>query len=166
MLPLSRNADLSPKAKDLAAELRRGWNVDFDDAGAIGKRYRRQDEVGTPYCVTVDFETLDDHAVTVRERDTMAQERVSLDRHHGLLRRAIRRLLSRPRACTLIACRSACAISRALGLGCWPSRSCATAAVSGAAATRRTPRHDAARRAPSGVGERLAVPPGARRRRR
>ena len=80
VLPLSRNADLSPKAKDLATELRSSWNVDFDDAGAIGKRYRRQDEVGTPYCVTVDFETLDDHAVTVRERDTMQQERVSLDR--------------------------------------------------------------------------------------
>ncbi|WP_340540700.1 glycine--tRNA ligase [Nocardioides sp. GXZ039] len=79
VLPLSRNADLSPKARDLAAELRQGWNVDFDDAGAIGKRYRRQDEIGTPYCVTVDFETLDDHAVTVRERDSMAQERVSLD---------------------------------------------------------------------------------------
>ncbi|WP_395657822.1 glycine--tRNA ligase [Nocardioides sp.] len=80
VLPLSRNADLSPKAKGLATELRRaGWNVDFDDSGAIGRRYRRQDEIGTPYCVTVDFETLDDHAVTVRERDTMAQERISLD---------------------------------------------------------------------------------------
>ena len=80
MLPLSRNADLSPKARDLAAELRQNWNVDFDDAGAIGRRYRRQDEIGTPYCVTVDFDTLDDHAVTVRERDTMQQERVGLDR--------------------------------------------------------------------------------------
>jgi glycyl-tRNA synthetase len=80
VLPLSRNADLSPKARDLAAELRRHWNVDFDDAGAIGKRYRRQDEIGTPYCVTVDFETLEDGAVTVRSRDTMAQERVGLDR--------------------------------------------------------------------------------------
>jgi glycyl-tRNA synthetase len=79
VLPLSRNADLSPKAKALAAELRGSWNVDFDDAGAIGKRYRRQDEIGTPYCVTVDFETLEDHAVTVRERDSMAQERIGLD---------------------------------------------------------------------------------------
>ena len=80
VLPLSRNADLSPKAKDLALELRTaGWNVDFDDSGAIGRRYRRQDEIGTPYCVTVDFETLDDQAVTIRERDTMAQERISLD---------------------------------------------------------------------------------------
>ena len=78
VLPLSRNADLSPKAKALADELRRGWNVEFDDSGAIGRRYRRQDEIGTPYCVTVDFETLDDDAVTVRERDTMQQERVPL----------------------------------------------------------------------------------------
>ena len=80
VLPLSRNADLTPKAKDVAAELRRSWTVDFDDSGAIGRRYRRQDEIGTPYCVTVDFDTLDDHAVTVRERDTMQQERVGLDR--------------------------------------------------------------------------------------
>jgi glycyl-tRNA synthetase len=79
VLPLSRNADLSPKARDLAAELRTNWNVEFDDSGAIGRRYRRQDEIGTPYCVTVDFETLDDHAVTVRERDTMTQERIGLD---------------------------------------------------------------------------------------
>ena len=78
VLPLSRNADLSPKAKALATELRQHWNVDFDDAGAIGRRYRRQDEIGTPYCVTVDFDTLEDDAVTVRERDTMAQERIPL----------------------------------------------------------------------------------------
>ena len=79
VLPLSRNADLSPKARDLAAALRRHWNVDFDDAGAIGRRYRRQDEIGTPYCLTVDFDTLEDQAVTVRERDTMVQERIGLD---------------------------------------------------------------------------------------
>jgi glycyl-tRNA synthetase len=79
VLPLSRNSDLSPKARDLSAELRGvGWNVDFDDAGAIGRRYRRQDEIGTPYCVTVDFDTLEDDAVTVRERDTMKQERIAL----------------------------------------------------------------------------------------
>ena len=79
VLPLSRNADLSPKARDLAAELRRNWNVEFDDAGAVGRRYRRQDEIGTPFCITVDFDTLDDQAVTVRERDSMAQERIALD---------------------------------------------------------------------------------------
>ncbi|MGI8628191.1 MAG: glycine--tRNA ligase [Geodermatophilaceae bacterium] len=85
VLPLSRNADLSPKARDLAAALRRNWNVEFDDAGAIGRRYRRQDEIGTPYCLTVDFDTLQDQAVTVRERDTMAQERISLDAVEGYL---------------------------------------------------------------------------------
>jgi len=78
VLPLSRNADLSPKARDLAAELRRSWNVEFDDAGAIGRRYRRQDEIGTPYCVTLDFDSLEDHAVTIRERDAMTQERVAI----------------------------------------------------------------------------------------
>jgi glycyl-tRNA synthetase len=85
VLPLSRNEALSPKARDLAAELRRSWNVDFDDAGAIGRRYRRQDEIGTPFCVTVDFDTLDDDAVTIRHRDTMAQERVALDKVTGYL---------------------------------------------------------------------------------
>ena len=85
VLPLSRNADLSPKARDVAAALRRHWNVDFDDAGAIGRRYRRQDEIGTPYCVTVDFDSLTDHAVTVRERDTMAQQRVAMDQVESYL---------------------------------------------------------------------------------
>ena len=79
VLPLSRNEDLSPKAKALAAELRKTWNIDFDDAGAIGRRYRRQDEIGTPFCITVDFDTLEDQAVTIRDRDTMTQERVALD---------------------------------------------------------------------------------------
>jgi glycyl-tRNA synthetase len=79
VLPLSRNADLSPKARDVAAQLRKRWNTDFDDASAIGRRYRRQDEIGTPFCVTVDFETLSDQAVTVRERDSMRQERVGID---------------------------------------------------------------------------------------
>ena len=60
------------KARDVAALLRQHWNADFDDASAIGRRYRRQDEIGTPFCVTVDFETLEDQAVTVRERDSMA----------------------------------------------------------------------------------------------
>ena len=85
VLPLSRNPDLSPKARDLAAQLRRNWNVEFDDAGAIGRRYRRQDEIGTPYCVTIDFDTLEDNAVTVRERDSMAQERIGLDQVEAFL---------------------------------------------------------------------------------
>ena len=85
VLPLSRNADLSPKARDLAQLLRKNWNVEFDDAGAIGRRYRRQDEIGTPFCITVDFDTLDDQAVTVRERDSMEQQRVALDQVEGYL---------------------------------------------------------------------------------
>jgi glycyl-tRNA synthetase len=79
VLPLSRNDDLSPKARGLAAALRERWNVEFDDAGAIGRRYRRQDEIGTPYCITIDFETLEDNAVTVRSRDTMEQQRIPLE---------------------------------------------------------------------------------------
>ncbi|MEU0313393.1 glycine--tRNA ligase [Nocardioides sp. NPDC006273] len=79
VLPLSRNEALSPKAKALSAELRANWAVDFDDSQSIGKRYRRQDEIGTPYCVTVDFDTLEDNAVTIRERDTMKQERIPLE---------------------------------------------------------------------------------------
>ena len=79
VLPLSRNERLSPVARSLAEDLRKRWSVDFDDAGSIGRRYRRQDEIGTPYCVTVDFDSLDDQAVTVRDRDAMSQERVSLD---------------------------------------------------------------------------------------
>jgi glycyl-tRNA synthetase len=85
VLPLSRHADLSPKARDLAATLRRCWNVEFDDTQAIGRRYRRQDEIGTPYCVTVDFDTLDDNAVTIRHRDSMAQDRVGIDQVESYL---------------------------------------------------------------------------------
>ncbi|WP_019810542.1 glycine--tRNA ligase [Saccharomonospora halophila] len=85
VLPLSRNGDLIPKARDIAATLRKHWNTDYDDAQSIGKRYRRQEEIGTPFCVTVDFDTLDDQAVTVRERDTMAQERVAIDKLESYL---------------------------------------------------------------------------------
>ena len=85
VLPLSRNEKLTPATKELAATLRRNWNIEFDDAGAIGRRYRRQDEIGTPFCVTFDFDSLDDNAVTVRERDSMQQERVAIDELVGWL---------------------------------------------------------------------------------
>ncbi|MDC0991746.1 glycine--tRNA ligase [Pontimonas sp.] len=85
VLPLSRHEDLSPLAQRVADDLREHWAVEFDDAGAIGRRYRRNDEVGTPFAVTVDFDSLTDNAVTIRERDTMAQERVSLDKLQGYL---------------------------------------------------------------------------------
>ena len=79
VLPLSRKDELPEIAQNIAAELRKYWNVEYDDAGAVGRRYRRQDEIGTPYCVTVDFDSLEDQAVTVRERDTMTQERIGRD---------------------------------------------------------------------------------------
>ena len=86
VLPLSRNEKLVPTAQRVADLLRPHWLIQYDDAGSIGKRYRRQDEVGTPFCVTVDFETVEeDQAVTVRDRDTMTQERVSIDRLVGYL---------------------------------------------------------------------------------
>ena len=79
VLPLSKKEELSAPARELANKLRANWNVEFDVSGAIGRRYRRQDEIGTPFCVTYDFDTLEDNAVTVRERDSMEQERVKLD---------------------------------------------------------------------------------------
>ena len=79
VLPLSRKEELTAPARELAARLRRIWNVEYDDAGAVGRRYRRQDEIGTPFCVTYDFDSPGDGAVTVRERDTMVQERVPLE---------------------------------------------------------------------------------------
>ncbi len=76
ILPLSKK--LSEKADEIYNDLIKAFPVDFDDAGSIGKRYRRQDEIGTPYCVTVDFDTLEDNAVTVRDRDTMEQVRIPI----------------------------------------------------------------------------------------
>ncbi len=77
VLPLSKK--LSDKAEGVYQELCRHYNVQFDDAGSIGKRYRRQDEIGTPFCVTVDFDTLEDGCVTIRHRDSMEQERIAID---------------------------------------------------------------------------------------
>lgn len=89
VLPLSRHEELSPLAQNVAGDLRQFWNVEFDDAGAIGRRYRRYDEVGTPFAITVDFESLEDSAVTIRERDSMSQERVSLDKLQDYLGAAL-----------------------------------------------------------------------------
>ncbi len=76
VLPLSRNARLTPTARSIHDQLRRHFSVQYDDAQSVGRRYRRQDEIGTPWCVTVDFATLDDHQVTIRDRDTMHQIRI------------------------------------------------------------------------------------------
>jgi glycyl-tRNA synthetase len=79
VLPLSRNEKLAPTARKVHNLLRVRWMTDYDDAQSIGRRYRRQDEIGTPYCVTVDFETVEtDNAVTIRDRDTMDQVRVPI----------------------------------------------------------------------------------------
>ncbi len=77
VLPLSKK--LSEKAENIFKDIRRRYRSEFDVTGSIGKRYRRQDEIGTPYCVTVDFDTMEDNTVTVRSRDAMTQERVSAD---------------------------------------------------------------------------------------
>ncbi len=78
VLPLSRKEELTGPAKELAASLRRIWNVEYDDAGAVGRRYRRQDEIGTPYCITYDFDSVEDNSVTIRDRDTMEQVRIPI----------------------------------------------------------------------------------------
>ena len=80
VLPLSRNQKLVPTARRVHALLRRSFNTLYDDAQSIGRRYRRQDEIGTPYCVTVDFDTLDDNQVTLRDRNTMLQLRIPISR--------------------------------------------------------------------------------------
>jgi glycyl-tRNA synthetase len=79
ILPLSRKEPLTSQADDLLGTLNKYWMCQYDETASIGKRYRRQDEIGTPYCVTVDFETEKDQSVTVRDRDTMQQDRVRIN---------------------------------------------------------------------------------------
>ncbi|MBP7967034.1 glycine--tRNA ligase, partial [Candidatus Woesebacteria bacterium] len=79
VFPLQKDDKLRGKARELYETLRASFVTEFDDAGNIGKMYRRQDEIGTPYCITVDYQTLEDHTVTVRERDTMSQSRMPID---------------------------------------------------------------------------------------
>jgi len=79
VLPLSKKEELIAVSREIADSLRPHWMVEHDVTQSIGRRYRRQDEIGTPYCVTVDFDTLDDRQVTVRDRDTMAQDRIPID---------------------------------------------------------------------------------------
>ena len=78
ILPLSKKEELSKIARPLYEELIKSFVCEYDETQSIGKRYRRQDEIGTPFCVTVDFETLNDNSVTVRERDSMRQKRVKI----------------------------------------------------------------------------------------
>ena len=70
---------MSEKAREIYKKLAKHFMCTYDEAGSIGKRYRRQDQIGTPFCVTIDFDTLEDGTVTIRERDTMEQRRISVD---------------------------------------------------------------------------------------
>jgi glycyl-tRNA synthetase len=79
ILPLSRNEKLVPLAREVYTKLRRYFMMQYDDAQSIGRRYRRQDEIGTPFCVTIDFQSLEDNQVTIRERDSMAQIRLPIE---------------------------------------------------------------------------------------
>ena len=87
ILPLQKN--LGEKAKEIYGNLSKKFMCDYDEAGSIGKRYRRQDEIGTPFCVTVDFQTLEDDTVTIRERDTMKQIRLSINELENYIQKAI-----------------------------------------------------------------------------
>lgn len=89
VLPLSKKPELMQIAASLARELATEFNCEYDVTQSIGRRYRRQDEIGTPYCVTVDFESLKDQAVTIRERDSMKQERVPIDQVKKILRKKL-----------------------------------------------------------------------------
>ena len=96
ILPLSKKEVLSGPAMELYNELSKEFMVDYDETGSIGKRYRRQDEIGTPFCITLDFETVGDentpadHCVTIRERDTMNQVRIPIDQVKNYLEEKIK----------------------------------------------------------------------------
>jgi glycyl-tRNA synthetase len=91
VLPLVNKDGMPEIAEQICRNLRRSIRVDYDTSGAIGRRYRRQDEVGTPFCITVDGQTSADQTVTLRERDSMQQERVSIDALEDIILRRIRR---------------------------------------------------------------------------
>ena len=80
VFPLVKKDGMPEKAQALYRELKKHFKVEYDDAGAVGRRYRRQDEIGTPFCITIDGQTLVDQTVTIRERDTMKQDRIALDK--------------------------------------------------------------------------------------
>lgn len=89
VLPLAKKEPLTALSREILSGLKRYWAVQYDETGNIGRRYRRQDEIGTPFCVTVDFDSLDDRAVTVRHRDSMQQDRVAIAELEAYLRAAL-----------------------------------------------------------------------------
>ena len=88
VLPLSKK--LSEKSQEVYEMLSKDFMCDYDEAGSIGKRYRREDEIGTPYCVTIDFDTLEDGKVTVRDRDTMEQVRIEISQLNNWIEEKIK----------------------------------------------------------------------------
>lgn len=86
IMPLVKKDGLPEKAQEIMNLLKYDFNCQYDEKDSIGKRYRRQDAIGTPFCITVDHQTLKDHAVTIRDRDTMQQERVAIDQLFGILK--------------------------------------------------------------------------------
>jgi glycyl-tRNA synthetase len=89
VMPLVKKEGLPEKARQIIDDLKFHFNCQYDEKDSIGKRYRRQDAIGTPYCITVDHDTLEDHCVTVRDRDTMTQERVPIAELRGLIDRKV-----------------------------------------------------------------------------
>ncbi|MBR2323701.1 MAG: glycine--tRNA ligase, partial [Clostridia bacterium] len=87
ILPLQKK--LGDKAKEIYANLSKYFMVDYDETGSIGKRYRREDEIGTPYCITVDFDTMENDTVTIRNRDTMQQERIHISEIKDYIEKAL-----------------------------------------------------------------------------
>ena len=87
VMPLVKKDGLPEKAEEIMKLLRLDFRCQYDEKDSIGKRYRRQDAIGTPFCITIDHQTLEDNAVTIRYRDTMEQERVAIDQLHDILRK-------------------------------------------------------------------------------
>ena len=90
VLPLTKKDGLPEKARETMDELKLDYNCAYDEKDAIGKRYRRQDAIGTPYCITIDHQTLEDDTVTIRDRDTMEQERVAIEDLSGIIKEKLR----------------------------------------------------------------------------
>ena len=97
VLPLIKKDGLPEKAREIMNDLKFDYNCQYDEKDSIGKRYRRQDAIGTPYCITIDHQTLEDGCVTIRERDTMAQERVPVEKVRGIVeeRVSLRKVLEK-----------------------------------------------------------------------
>ncbi|EKD23133.1 MAG: hypothetical protein ACD_83C00040G0004 [uncultured bacterium] len=85
ILPLVKKDKLPEIAQEIYNDLSAHWQVDYDESGSIGRRYRRQDEIGTPFCITVDFQSIEDQTVTLRDRDTMKQERIKISELQNLI---------------------------------------------------------------------------------